>query len=647
MSIKNRLILAILSAVILPLTIITYLSTNDVRKQAYQNFQERAEAEVKHIDNTFSLYLNGLGEDAAFLAKSFPLQDLTADTTLYTGESKPTRTATTGSPEAKAYALMSAFGKARPDLAYVFLGLETGGYIQWPSSDFGNYDPRKRPWYQSALKNPGQPVRAPAYKEINTGTPILDYLHTFTTSSGLTGVVGVDVTLEKLTKMVKNVRFGEEGYLILVEETGVVLADGSNDKNNFRDISELGDAYKDIVKNDGIHQLKSAGRQWLAQSVTSPALGWTFIGLIPEDEVYNSASVLRNKIFLIALTLIAVFTVIGFWISKLIAAPIIAITRELENIANGGGDLTRRLKVNGKDESGQMASAFNRFVNSVQLLVADVKNSSADLKLQSDNTRHMSVKMSNGSDHQRDATEQVSAAFNEMVATAHEVSRYCNDTAAAADESQQYVDKGQEYIEHTSGVVQHLDNTIAESNKAMTLLSEESRNITGILDTIRGIAEQTNLLALNAAIEAARAGEQGRGFAVVADEVRTLAGRTAESTEEIDKLISSFVSHTEKVSERLSSSLEYAQATTQATLQTGEVFGQIQSSVTAIRDMANQIAAAAEEQHQTAEEINRNMTSIHAEAAQSSENAEALKDNAIQLSGVADTLEKMVSSYQA
>ena len=541
--------------------------------------------------------------------------------------------------------MLEAYGEARPDLAYVFLGLENGAYVQWPSGELGDYDPRARPWYQAAMKQPGQPVRAPAYKDVFTGAPILDYLHTFTTDSGLKGVVGVDVTLKKLSDMVHGVQFGKEGYLILIEETGTILADGSNSENSFRNVADMDSIYARMNQAEGMSEVTMDGRAWFAQTVTSPALGWKFVGLIPQEEVFSTADRLRNFILVIAVVLVIVFAVIGVVISRVIAKPIVAVTRGLEEIAEGGGDLTRRLQVRSADESGQMAAAFNRFVASVHDLVGDIKQSAGQINRQSDETQAMSAQMSDGADGQRNAIEQVSTAFNQMVATAHEVSRYCSDTASSADESQQQVNKGHRYIDETTQVVDKLGQAITDSNEAMRLLSDETENISSILDTIRGIAEQTNLLALNAAIEAARAGEQGRGFAVVADEVRTLAGRTAESTEQIDKLISAFVSRTTDVSEKLSSSLEYSQATTQATLQTGEVFAQIHKSVDAIRDMANQIAAAAEEQHQTAEEINQNMTDIHAGAGQTADNAGQLKANAQALSAVASGLDKLVSSY--
>ena len=150
MSIKTRLLIALLSAVILPLTIITFTVTHNVKRQVYNDFVARANAEVHHIDTAFTLYLTGLAEDAAYLANSRPVKALTSNTSHYMGAAKDTFSERSGSAEAEAFAMLEAYGEARPDLAYVFLGLENGAYVQWPSGELGDYDPRARPWYQAA-----------------------------------------------------------------------------------------------------------------------------------------------------------------------------------------------------------------------------------------------------------------------------------------------------------------------------------------------------------------------------------------------------------------------------------------------------------------------------------------------------------------
>lgn len=307
--------------------------------------------------------------------------------------------------------------------------------------------------------------------------------------------------------------------------------------------------------------------------------------------------------------------------------------------------MSKRLEAIGNAESKQMAEAFNRFISMVNFLLTNIKNDASEINMQAGSTHTVSNDIKSGTDQQLQAIEHLSTAFNEMVATTNEVANNCNQTALAADISQENVTRGKTYIDHTFSTVIKLEEAIQASDQAMLSLAHETKNITQILDTIRSIAEQTNLLALNAAIEAARAGEHGRGFAVVADEVRALAARTAESTSQIDTLVSNLVSRTSIVSEKLSRSRDHSKSTSNATQQTLEVFSEIQKSVTSIHDMTTQIAAAAEEQHLVAEEINRNIIEINEGARGSFESTRQMETQSSALGSVAHRLNNLVSRF--
>ena len=648
MSIRIKFVVTLLAGVIIPVLLITLISLMSFKDSAVVSFEKQSVNEIRLVDKAFSLYLNGLAEDALFLSKIDAIKNLTAQTTTYMDDVADPMTPEKNSPqEANAYRLMKEFGESRPDLAYVFIGLDTGGYLQWPLWDNAvNYDPRKRPWYLQALKQPDRAVRAHSYQDFNTGAPLLDYLKVFETNDGTRGVVGVDVTLQKLTSMVKEVQFGTQGYLMLIEDTGVVLADPSNTDHNFKQLSEISAVHKELASAKGMITVEFDGEPWYATIYESPELGWKFIGLIPYSEVFELVDELALLISIVSILLVVVFGVIGLWLSRVITRPMNVITKGLQEIACGEGDLTRRLRVKSEDESGLMANAFNSFVDIVHKLITEIKGNAVQVGEEAHSASRVSEQVRDISDQQSQAIEQVSTAFHEMVATSNEVAKNCSETATSADESEKQVVQGRKYIQETSESVNILESIIVDSNKAMTELAEESSNITSILDTIRGIADQTNLLALNAAIEAARAGEQGRGFAVVADEVRTLAQKTSESTAEIDHLISSLNKRTNIVTEKLSSSLEHSMQTVETTEKTKAVFEAIQGSVTNIGNMATQIAAAAEEQHLVAEDINVNINSVHNEAQRANEASLQSHTNSQTLGQLSQELMDLISRFK-
>ncbi|AZF04728.1 Methyl-accepting chemotaxis sensor/transducer protein [Pseudomonas sp. R5-89-07] len=309
--------------------------------------------------------------------------------------------------------------------------------------------------------------------------------------------------------------------------------------------------------------------------------------------------------------LAAVVGLILVWLmARSVTRPILGVAHMLEDIASGEGDLTRRLAYAKQDELGQLAGWFNRFLDKLQPIIAEVKRSVQDARGTADQSAAIASETSAGMEQQYRQVDQVATASHEMSATAQDVARSAAQAAQAARDADQSTCDGLTVIGQTTSNIGLLAADMSTAMAQVEGLASNSEKIGSVLEVIRGIAEQTNLLALNAAIEAARAGEAGRGFAVVADEVRNLARRTQESVEETRVVIEHLQSGTAEVVGAMGNSYRQAQGSVEQVGQAVTALRQIGDAVTVISDMNLQIASAAEEQSAVAEEINNNVATI-------------------------------------
>ena len=297
-------------------------------------------------------------------------------------------------------------------------------------------------------------------------------------------------------------------------------------------------------------------------------------------------------------------------ISSSITSPIQATCEAMQAIAEGNGDLTKRLKTQGKDEVSELANHFNTFVEKIRVLASQVGESTNTLTHSAKSLEQISQQTSNQTSQQMMETNQVATAIHEMSTTVQMVAENAETAAISTAQIKSQVTTGQEVVASTSQSIHDLADEIDQAANTVDQLAQESESIGSVLDVIRAIAEQTNLLALNAAIEAARAGEQGRGFAVVADEVRTLASRTQHATQEIQTMIE----HLQKGATEAVNAMRQGQQKSKDTAiqaqKAGVTLDIITQSIYQITDMNNQIATAVEEQTHVANEINRSICSI-------------------------------------
>ena len=484
----------------------------------------------------------------------------------------------------------------------------------------------------------------------------------------LLGMVGVDISLATLQNLVKEMDqalYDGQGKVLLVSHEGRAAGVDGFDVTLG---SSLGQQYQALAGDltgwlgQGQTMTRWSPDGSLLQTfvpvrMRGTAQTWGIYIELPRSVVLASARQLQedlssqaNRSVVTQLVIGCVISAIGLlciWLmAHQIVAPIRAVVARLKDIATGEGDLTQRIDLHRDDEIGELAKWFNSFLNKLQTTISQVIDTVAGTRASAEQAAQVAERTSAGMQAQYQEVDLVATAFEELSATALQVAGNANSAVAAANQADTSAQEGKYVVADTQEAMRKLMAVISDAKPVVERLSANSENINDILVVIQGIAEQTNLLALNAAIEAARAGEQGRGFAVVADEVRNLAGRTQNAIVEIQTLIGQLQSGTQAVVKAIMTGHSQADVTLTKVDLSVSVLEQIIHAVATIHQMNEQIARAAQEQSGVADEINRNVSNIRdvshtirAEAATSAENGR-------ELSALADKQQQLVGQFK-
>ncbi|AHK79404.1 chemotaxis protein [Ectothiorhodospira haloalkaliphila] len=365
------------------------------------------------------------------------------------------------------------------------------------------------------------------------------------------------------------------------------------------------------------------------------------------DDVNTAVQRFGWSITLLAILVsIPVLVFLFLFVRRFVTRPLNDMTRGLKGIAEGDGDLSHRLQVKGNDEIGEASQAFNAMMDNFRDLISRVLDSTAHLARAASDLAAITERTDAGVSRQRSEVDQLATAMNEMNATAQEVARSAQQGADATRDAHGAAMGGKDVVAGTMDRIEKLAEEVQRAADVIRDLDKDSEQIGKVLDVIRGIAEQTNLLALNAAIEAARAGEAGRGFAVVADEVRSLATRTQSSTQEIQEMIERLQQTSQRAVVVMEESRQYAQSSRDSAAEAGHSLDSITQAVSTINDVNTQVASSAEEQSAVAEEMNRNVTSISDAAEENAQGARETTHASEQLSRLANELQDLVGRFK-
>jgi methyl-accepting chemotaxis protein len=557
------------------------------------------------------------------------------------------------SPELRAE--FNQYSKTHPEAQSIYLGTETGVFVQEPRiNDTNNYDPRTRDWYKQAMENKGKTIISPPYADIGTKEMVITISKA--TDDG-NGVMAVDIFLTHLQKITNQVKIGDEGYAFLLDENKKFIAHPTNAGGSKATEKFYNEMYK---KGQGTFTYTLDNKEKMMSFITNKLTGWKIAGNLYTEELSNAAAPIFQKTLLIIIISFIIGAGVIFLIVKSIMKPIINLKEHAITISKG--DLTSNITIKSQDEIGQLGRAFNE-------MVANLRNLAKQVSLNATQVAASAEELTASAEQTTDTTEQVSRAIQDVASSTEKQTSGVEDTAKALDEiahgvtlitdssikvselsrhTMNQAEIGGKAVANTVTQMKSISHSVSESNAMIESLNERSKEVSSILNVIAAIADQTNLLSLNAAIEAARAGEHGRGFSVVAEEVRKLAEQSQQSAKEIDVIIQRILRETDNAVQKMAQVNEDVKTGVQISNEAIERFEQILTGTKDIVPQMEEVSATTQQIAASVQELNtttNNLSLIAQENAAASEEVAASTEEQLasmqEIAASAEALSKM------
>jgi len=526
------------------------------------------------------------------------------------------------------------------------------------------YFTNKRPWWHEALKQDRLYLTSPQVDATDKTVSSVLQMTVYGPNRQLIGVAGVDILITTVGDLISQVQYENQGSAFIINEQQELvyfarkqddlelnqpLAELDGKFQNSQGFAALSSQIASSVSGKGVPvELEGVDYQvfYVPVQAKVPYINWTLGLLVPETVISEPIEQAVFYSTLIIVLIIVVLSLITWVISLRIVRPVKQIANAMSDIAHGDGDLTRRLSIVSNDEVGAVATEFNRFIDKIQGLISQATTNSEQVSSTADRVSDTASKLNQEVVQERGQMDKVADSVSQMMGVSEAIKQQAQNADAVVGEVANSVETVADNSRNTQRVISEVSQAISKATEAVVALNDDVGEIGAVLDVIKNIAEQTNLLALNAAIEAARAGEQGRGFAVVADEVRVLATRTQESTDHIQKTIEKLQSGAAMVKQSMEHSDQMSDQGVQQVEQVLLAIEQIDSAVGQVKQVSKDISSATQEQETIANTIEKNLTAIHRLTELMVNHSGAMDQDSHLLNQLSSELQKIVKQFK-
>lgn len=669
-SLKAKLSIIILLFSLCPLILVSAIFINFTGKSIMSEQEKASIKQLEMFNSNIDSIIDELMNNTSGFANEATIKQADGSLTSYLNNNgiKQMTPSKNGGVEQEIFQRFKEFGETHSNYQYVYMGVESGGYVQYPEGKMeGPFDPRQRPWYPVALNNLDKAVLGEPYYFATDDIVILGASQALKDANGnVIGVVALDMSLDKITEMVDKAGANTKGHFIIIDNSGTIIADPSNSNNNFKNVTEAyGNELNNLILSGAdFNEVEVDNKAYLVKSIESEKTNWRYVALLDKENILSPITDLI-RLEMIIISIVSLLAVLfGIITSLKISKPIKEVSEAANKIA--GGDFYVQLQTEASGEVGELIDSFKRigitlveykeYIQEIAHILNQIAQGILCFELKQeyigefskvkDSLLNISENLSQTIENVKLSSEQIAMASNQVASGAQSLAQGTTEQASSLEEFSATIadismqikntannaDLANREVVSTSEEVINSNSQMQEMKLAMNNINSKSTEISKIIKTIEDIAFQTNILALNAAVEAARAGSAGKGFAVVADEVRNLAHKSADAAKNTTMLIEETVQAVERGS-------QIVDITAQSMINV--VAGSDQ-----VREFVNDIARTSKEQSDAVSQILIGVEQISSVIQSNSATAEESAAASEELSGQADLLKQHVDQFQ-